>query len=147
MVTVSLNATCISVLPAMDMNIAKNQHESFKFAVTSDDSFIIASEGLIGMEEMNHVEYYSLLECNAPSERQALPLVTAGQSNFQCSGCARRGIGSAVLDEVAHISPVVRVGTPKRPMQTTGRAVVSMAGRIGLSNMGKSGPKRVADTP
>ena len=83
--------------------------------MTSDDWFITALGALIAMEEMDHVEDYPLLECNAPSERQALPAVTAGQSNVQCSGCARRGIGSAVLDEVAHLSPVVRIGTPQRP--------------------------------
>ena len=52
-----------------------------------------------------------------------------------------------MLDEVAHLSPVVRIGTPQRPTQTTGCAVASMAGRIGLSVMGRSGPKSVADTP
>ena len=107
----------------MDINGAKNQRESFESAVTSDDSFITASEGLIAMEEMDHVEDYPRLKCNAPSERQALPAVTAGQSNVQYSGCARRGIGSVVLDKVAHLSPVVRIGTPQRPTQTAGRAV------------------------
>ena len=52
-----------------------------------------------------------------------------------------------MLDEVAHLSPVVRIGTPQRPTQTAGRVVDSMTGRIGLSVMGRSGPKRVADTP
>ena len=112
----------------MDMNAAKNQCESFESAVKSDDSFITASEGLIAMEEMDHVEDYPRLKCNAPLERQALPTVTAGQSNVQCTGCARRGIGSVVLDKVAHISPVFRIETPQRPTQTVGRAVDSMAG-------------------
>ena len=107
----------------MDMNAAKDQRESFESAVTSDDSFITASEGLIATEEMDHVEDYPRLKCNAASERQALPAVTAGQSNVQYSGCARRGIGSVVLDKVAHLSPVVRIGTPQRPTQTAGRAV------------------------
>ena len=133
--------------PTIDINLAKHQRESFESTVTSDNSFITDSEGLIAMEEMCHVEDYPRLECNAPSERQALPAMTVGQSNVQCSGCARRGIGSAVLDEVAHLSPVVRIGTPQRPTQTAGRAMDSMAGRIGLSIMGRSGPKRVADTP
>ena len=68
MVTVSLNATCISVLSAMDINTAKNQRVSFESVVTSDDSFMTASEGLIAMEEMDHVEDYTLLECTAPLE-------------------------------------------------------------------------------
>ena len=133
--------------PAIDINTAKDQRESFEFAVTLDDSFITTSEGLIATEEMDHVEDYPQLECNARSEKQALPVVTVGQSNVWCSGCARRGIGSTVLDEVAHLSPVVRIGTPHRSTQTAVRAVDSMAGRIGLSIMGRSGPKRVADTP
>ena len=126
----------------MDINAAKDQRESFESAVTSDDSFVTASEGLIATEEMDHVEDYPRLEWNAPSERQALPAVTAGQSHVQCSGCATRGIGSAVLDEMAHLFPVVRIGTPQRPTQTARRAVDSMAGQIGLSVMGRSGPKR-----
>ena len=52
-----------------------------------------------------------------------------------------------MLDEVAHLSPVVRIGTPQRTTQTTGRVVDSVAGRIGLSVMGRLDPKRVADTP
>ena len=47
----------------MDMNAAKNQHESFKSAMTPDDSFSIASQGLIVTEEMHNVEDYPLLEC------------------------------------------------------------------------------------
>ena len=133
--------------PAIDINATKDQRESFESAETSDDSFITDSEGLIATEEMDHVEDYPLLECNAPSKRQALPAVTAKQSNVQCSGCARRGIGSVVLDEVAHLSSVARIGTPQSPTQTAGRAVDSMAAQIGLSIMGRSGPKRVADTP
>ena len=136
---------------------------------------------------MDHVEYYPLLECTAPSEGQALPTVTAGQSNVmhfgheeetigrswiaqeddcslldcttplqgqalhavnvgqsnvQHSGRARRGISNAVLDEVAQLSPVFRTGTPQRPTQTARHTVDSLAGRIGLSIMGRSGPKR-----
>ena len=74
----------------MDINAAKDQRESFASVVTSDDSFITTSGTLIAMKEMDHVEDYPLLECNAPSKRQALPAVTAGQSNVQCSGCERR---------------------------------------------------------
>ena len=131
----------------MNINVAKDQREPFESAMTSDDSFITALGALIAMEEMDHVEDYLLLECNAPSERKALPAVTAGQSNVQCSGCARRGNGSTVLDEVGHLYPIVRIGTPQRLTQTAGCAVDSIAGRIGLSVMGRSGPKRVADTP
>ena len=52
----------------MDMNTAKNQGESFKSTVTSDDSFITSSEGLITMEEMDNVQDYPLLKCTAPSK-------------------------------------------------------------------------------
>ena len=38
--------------------MAKKQRESFESAVTSDDSFVTASEGLIAMEEMDNVEDY-----------------------------------------------------------------------------------------
>lgn len=50
----------------MDMNAAKNQPELFRFAVTSDDSFMAVLEGLIAMEEIDYVEDYPLLECAAP---------------------------------------------------------------------------------
>ena len=59
--------------------MAKDQCKLFESAVTSDDWFITALGALIAMEEMDHVEDYPLLECNAPSERQALPAVTTGQ--------------------------------------------------------------------
>ena len=72
---------CVFVRPAIDINAAKDQCESFESAVTSDAWFITAWEGLIAMEAMDHVEDYPRLKCNAPSERQALPSVTAGQSN------------------------------------------------------------------
>lgn len=52
----------------MDMNGAKNQRESFECALTSDHSFMIASEGLSAMEGIDYVEDYALLECAAPSE-------------------------------------------------------------------------------
>ena len=42
----------------MDMNAAKDQRESFEFAVTSDDSFITGLEGLITTEDMDNVEDY-----------------------------------------------------------------------------------------
>ena len=58
----------IFVQTTMNMNAEKNQCESFKSAVTLDDSFIIALEGLIMMEEMDNVEDYPWLECTAPSE-------------------------------------------------------------------------------
>ena len=57
------------------------------------------------------------------------------------------GVAALCWDEVAHLSPVVRIGTPHRPTQTLGCAVDSMVGRIGLSIMDRSGPKRVADAP
>ena len=85
----------------MEMNAAKNQRESFESAVTSDDSFVTASEGLIATEEMDNVEDYPLLECTAPLQGQALHAVNAGQSNFQHSGRSRKGISSAVSDEEA----------------------------------------------
>ena len=52
----------------MDINTAENQRESFQSVVTSDDLFLTDSEGLIAMEEMDHVEDYPLLEYTAPSE-------------------------------------------------------------------------------
>ena len=157
----------------MDMNAVKNQRESFKSAVTSDDSFITSSKGLITTEEMDNVEDYPLLKCTAPSEGQALPTmnarqsnvlhfgheeegtgrswnaqendysllectaplqgqallaVNAGQSDVQRTGCSRRGINSAVLDEEAQLSPIVKIGPPERPPQTARHSVDSMAG-------------------
>ena len=50
----------------MDINTAKYQCESFESAGTSENSFMTASEGLIAMEEMDHVEDYPLLDCTAP---------------------------------------------------------------------------------
>ena len=131
----------------MDINGAKNQRETFESATTSDDSFITASEGLIAMEEMDDVEDYTLLECTAPSEGQALPAANAGQPNFQRSGRLRRGISSAVSDEDAQLSPAVSSGPPQRPTQTARRAVDSVAGQNGLSVVCKLGLKWVADTP
>lgn len=49
----------------MGMNAAKNQRESFQSAVTSNDSFMAASEGMIATEEIDYVEDYPLLECTA----------------------------------------------------------------------------------
>ena len=61
----------------MDINTTKNQRKSFEFAVTLDDSLMIALEGLIAMEAIDHVEDYLLLECTAPLQGQALPVVNA----------------------------------------------------------------------
>ena len=61
--------------------------------------------------------------------------------------CKKRGIGSAVLDEVAHLSPVVRRETPQRPTQTAKRAVDSMAARTGLLVLRRSDPRRLVDAP
>ena len=77
----------------MDINAAKNQRKSFKFAVTSDDSFVTASEGLIATQDMDHFEDYPLLECTAPSEGQALPIVNTGQSNVLHFGHEGEGVG------------------------------------------------------
>ena len=52
----------------MNMNVVKNQHELFKSAAISDDSFLIALEGLIVTEEMDYIEDCPLLECTGPSE-------------------------------------------------------------------------------
>ena len=90
--------------PAMDINAAKNQRESFKSAVTSDDSFMTASEGLIAMEEMDHIEDYPLLECTAPSEGQALPSVNAGQSNVLHFGYEEGGIGRSWIAQEDNFS-------------------------------------------
>ena len=77
----------------IDMNTVKNQRESFECAVTSDDSFITGSEGLITTEEMDNVEDYPLLKCTAPSDGQALPTVNVGQSNVLHFGIEKEGIG------------------------------------------------------
>ena len=52
-----------------------------------------------------------------------------------------------MMDEEVQLSPVVSTGSPQRTTQTAGGAVDSMAGRIGLPLLHRSGPKRVADTP
>ena len=64
----------------MDMNAVKNQRKSLESVGTLDDSFVTDLEGLIVMEEMDNFEDYSLLECTAPLQGQALPAVNAGQS-------------------------------------------------------------------
>ena len=79
----------------MGMNAAKNQDESFEFAVTSDDSSIAASEGLITMEEMDNAEDYPLLECTAPLKGQALPTLNVGQSNVLHFGLEKEEIGKS----------------------------------------------------
>ena len=79
----------------MDINAAKNQRESFKYAATSDDSFMTASERLIATGEMEPVEDYPLLECSAPSEGQELPAVNAKQSNVLHFGHKEEGIGKS----------------------------------------------------
>ena len=77
----------------MEMNAAKNQRESFESAVTSDVSFVTASEGLIATEEMDNVEDYPLLECTAPLQGQVLHAVNAAQSPAQHFGLEEEGIG------------------------------------------------------
>ena len=73
------------------------------------------------------------MECTAPLQGQALLAVNAGQSNVQRTRHSKRGINSAVLDEEAQLSPVVRTSSPERPPQTARHSADSMAGRIGLS--------------
>ena len=58
---------------------------------------------------------YSLLECIAPLQGQALLAVNAGQSNVQCTRRSRKGISNAVLDEEAPLSFVARTSPPERP--------------------------------
>lgn len=48
----------------------KNQHKSFESVVTSDDSLITISEGLIVTEEIDYVEDYLLLESIVPLQGQ-----------------------------------------------------------------------------
>ena len=95
MATILLYAMCVFVQTTMDMNAAKNQRESFESAVTSDDSFINASEGLIAMEEMDSVEDCPLLECIASSERQALPTANVVQLNVLHFELEKEGIGKS----------------------------------------------------
>ena len=73
--------------------------------------------------------------------------MNAGQSNVQHTGRSKREISSAMLDEEAQLSPIVRTGPPERPPQTAGHSVDSMAGRIGLSILHISALRRVAGTP
>ena len=79
----------------MEMNAAKNQRESFESAVTSDDSFVTASEGLLATEEMDNVEDYPLLECTAPLQGQVLHAVNAAQATAQHFGLEEEGIGKS----------------------------------------------------
>ena len=113
----------------------------------SDDSFITTMGALIAMEEMDHIEDCPLLECNAPSERQALPAMTIGQSNVQCNRCAGRGIGSAVLDEEEELCPIASTGPLLKPTQAAECAVDSMAARTGLPILCRSDPRRLVDAP
>ena len=83
----------------MDMNVAKNQRESFESIVTLNDSFITGSEGLITTKEMDNVEDYPLLKCTAPSEGQALPTVNVGQSNVLHFGIKKEGIGESGIPQ------------------------------------------------
>ena len=83
----------------MEMNTAKNQRESFESAVTSGDSFVTASEGLIATEEMDNVEDYPLLECTAPLQGQVLHAVNAEQSTAQHFGLEEEGIGKSGIAE------------------------------------------------
>ena len=52
-----------------------------------------------------------------------------------------------MLDKEAELSLVVRTVSPERPTQTIGQSVDSMGGRIGLSILHESAPRRVASTP
>ena len=62
-----------------------------------------------------HENDYSLLECIAPLQGQALLAVNAGQSNVQRTRRSRRGISSVMLDEEAPLSLVVRTSPLERP--------------------------------
>ena len=52
-----------------------------------------------------------------------------------------------MLDEEVQLSPIVSTGPPQRATQVVGRTVDSMPGRMGLSVVRRTSPKRVADTP
>ena len=108
--------------------------------------FGLEEEG-IGKSGIAEKEDYSLLECTAPLQEQALPAVNAEQAIVQHIGHSRRGIGSSVLDEETQLSPVVRTGPPERLTQTAGHAGDSMVRRVGVSAMRRSAPRRVADAP
>ena len=102
----------------MNMDTAKNQIESFESAVTSGDSFVTASEGLIATEEKDNVEDYPLLECTAPLQGQALLVVNAGQSTVLHFGHEEEGIGkswNAMEDDYSlldYTAPLTRAGSP-----------------------------------
>ena len=118
----------------MDINGAKNQRESFESAVTSDDSFMTASEGLIATEEMDDVEDYTLLECTAPSEGQALPAVNAGQSHVLHFGIEKEGIGKSGIAQKEDYSLLECTA----PLQ--GQALPAV--NAGQSNFQRSGRSR-----
>ena len=101
----------------------------------------------IGRFGIAQEEDYSLLECTAPSQGQALHAVNAGQSNVQHTGHSIRGISSVVMDEETQLSPAVSTGPRERPTQTVGRAANSIVRRFGPSVGRRSIPRRVADTP
>ena len=63
--------------------------------MTSDDSFVTASEGLIATEEMDNVEDYPLWECTALLQGQVLYAVNAKQSIAQHFGLKEEGIGKS----------------------------------------------------
>ena len=120
--------------PAMDINAAKNQRESFESAVTSDDSFMIALEGLIMTEEMDDVEDYTLLECTATSDGQALPAVNAGQSNVLHFGIEKEWIGKSRIAQKEDYSLLECTA----PLQ--GQALPAV--NAGQSNFQRSGRSR-----
>ena len=91
---------------AMDVNTAKNQLNSFHSAMTSNDSFMTTSEGLVATEEMDHVEDYPLLECTAPSEGQAPAALNARQSNVLHFVHEEEGIGRSWIAQEDDYSPL-----------------------------------------
>ena len=52
-----------------------------------------------------------------------------------------------MLDKEAQLSPVVSTRPLQRPTKIARCTVVSMAGRIGLFIVCRSGPRRVVDAP
>ena len=118
----------------MDISAAKNDRQSFESAVTSEDSLMTTSEGLIVTEEMEHVEDYALLECTAPPEGQVLPTMNARQSNALHFGHEEEGIGRSCIAQEDDYSLL----ECNKPLQ--GEAIHAV--NAGQSNVQRSGRSR-----
>ena len=123
---------------AMDVNTAKNQLNSFHSAMTSNDSFMTTSEGLVATEEMD--QDYPLLECTAPSEGQAPPAVNARQSNVLHFVHEEEGIGRSWIaqeDDCSLLECTIPLQMQALHAVNAGQSNVQRSGlsRRGISNV------------